>query len=65
MFYYIKTKFCRCERRRKMRKYFLFLLTVLMLSGVFLIPAEGQAQESQDVEALRKEVESLRSKSKS
>ncbi|MBA4551289.1 hypothetical protein H1043_05870 [Thermoactinomyces vulgaris] len=44
-----------------MRKHFLLLLTVLMLSGVFLIPAEGQAQESQDVEALRKEVESLRS----
>ncbi|MBH8583829.1 hypothetical protein [Thermoactinomyces sp. CICC 10735] len=48
-----------------MRKHFLLLLTVLMLSGVFLIPAEEQAQESQDVEALRKEVESLRSKSKS
>jgi cell division protein FtsB len=44
-----------------MRKHFLLLLTVLMLSGVFLIPAEGQAQESQDVEALKKEVESLRS----
>ncbi len=26
-----------------MRKHFLLLLTVLMLSGVFLIPAEGQA----------------------
>lgn len=44
-----------------MRKHFLLLLTVLVLSGVFLIPAEGQAQESQDVEALKKEVESLRS----